>query len=90
MLSWAAIAALTQLLPYNMSQQEKLTELREELDITQVRVTHLQKEFSRHFDPKQAETIMQEQSHRVDPKQRRVVVLDPPSLSEAPDIQQVR
>ena len=88
-LSCAAIAAFAQLLPYNFSQQEKLQEIREEVDSTQGRVTHLQEEFSRYFDPRQAATIMQEQGHRVDPKQRRVVVVDPPSLSETPESSQV-
>lgn len=83
-LSFAAIAAFAQLLPYNFSQQEKLQEIREEVDSTQGRVTHLQEEFSHYFDPRQAANIMKDQSHRVDPKQRRVIVVDPPSLSETP------
>lgn len=75
-LSIAAVSALVQLLPYHLSRQEKLREIRAEVRQTETRVNHLQTSFSRYFDPQQAKSIMQEESSRIDPKQRKVVWLD--------------
>jgi hypothetical protein len=63
-------------LPYHLSQQAKLGEIREEVKRTEKRVNRLSNNFSRYFDPQQAKSVMQEQSHRVDPSQRQVVWLD--------------
>jgi hypothetical protein len=71
---------LVRLIPYNTSQQGKLRELRTEVADVEGRVHQLQADFNRHFDPQQAMSVMQEQSIRVDPKQRQVVWL-PPSES---------
>lgn len=72
-LSAAAISALVQILPYHLSQQEKLQEIRAEVKVTESRVNRLRTDFSRHFDPQAAKKIMQEQSSRVDPNQLQVV-----------------
>ncbi|MBO3457184.1 hypothetical protein G7B40_037465 [Aetokthonos hydrillicola Thurmond2011] len=79
-LSAAAVSALTQLLPYHWSQQDKLREIRTEVKLMEGRVNNLQAEFSRSFDPRQAKSIMQEQGYRFDPNQRRVVF--PKDLTE--------
>lgn len=81
-LSAAAITALVQLLPYHMSQQTKLREINSEVKQTEKRVNRLQSDFSRYFDPRQAKTVMQEQSHRVDPSQRQVVLMDNGAMDE--------
>lgn len=75
-ISAAAIAALAQLLPYHLSQQSKLREVRAEAKQTEKRVTDLRTNFSRYFDPQQAKSVMQEQSYRRDPTQRQVVWQD--------------
>lgn len=72
-LSAAAIAGLVQLLPYHLSQQSKLRELRTEVKRTEERVQGLRADFSRSFDPGQTRNVMQEQSYRVDPNQRQIV-----------------
>ena len=72
-LSAAAVSTLTRILPYQLSQQEKLQEIRAEVNVTEGRVNRLRDDFGRHFDPQQTRTIMQEQSNRVDPKQLQVV-----------------
>src|SRR5919202_6387643 len=72
-LSAAAIAGLAQLLPYHLSQQAKLRELRAEVQRTETRVNNLRGDFSRSFDPGQTKSVMKEQSYRVDPNQRQVV-----------------
>lgn len=68
-----AISALTQLLPYHWSQQDKLRAIRTEVNVTQERVNNLQLELNRNFDPRQAKALMQQQGYRFDPKQKQVV-----------------
>lgn len=75
-LSVAAVSALVQLLPYHLSIQTKLGEVRAEVKLTQARVNGLQKEFKGAFDPQQAKTNMQQQSYRVDPARRQIVLID--------------
>ncbi|MBC1239506.1 hypothetical protein VF14_14520 [Nostoc linckia z18] len=72
----AAASALTQLLPYHWSQQEKLREISTEVKLIETHVNNLQAEFSRNFDPQQAKSIMQQQGYRFDPRQRRVVLMN--------------
>lgn len=75
----AAISALTQLLPYHWLQQDKLREIRTEVKLMEGRVNTLRVEFSRNFDPSQANSIRQEQSYRFAPNQRQVVLTNPDS-----------
>lgn len=71
-----AASALVKLLPYSFSQQAKLQEITTEVSLTKNRVDNLQKDFNRYFDPQQSKKIMQEQSNRVEPGQRQVIILD--------------
>ncbi|BAZ52041.1 hypothetical protein NIES4103_47000 [Nostoc sp. NIES-4103] len=75
-ISAAAVSALTQLLPYHWSQQEKLREIRTEVKLMEGRVNILQAEFSRNFDPRQTKSIMEQQGYRFDPNQRPVVLIN--------------
>jgi hypothetical protein len=81
-LSVAAASTLMRILPYQLSQQEKLQEIRAEVNVTEGRVNRLRDNFSHHFDPQQTKTIMQEQSNRVDPKQLQVVWTDVADLGD--------
>lgn len=84
-LSFVAITAFGKLFPHYLNQQLKLKEMKLEVQQTEDRVQQLQGRFSRTFDPKQAQAIMQEQSPRVDPYQRRVIWLkDKNSPSPSP------
>jgi cell division protein FtsB len=74
-LSIAALAALVKLLPYQFSQQAKLQEIRLEVNETEAEVHTLRSKFNRYFDPTQAKKVMQEQSPRLDPNQRRIVLM---------------
>ena len=69
----AAISALTQLLPYHWSQQDKLRAIRTEVNLTQERVNNLQLELKRNFDPRQSKVLMQQQGYRFRPGQKQVV-----------------
>lgn len=71
-----AASALVKLIPYSFSQQAKLHEITTEVKLTENRVDHLQKDFNRYFDPQQSKRIMQEQSNRVEPGQRQVILLN--------------
>ncbi len=75
-LSAAAITGLIQLLPYHLSQQAKLREVRAEVKRTEERVNGLRADFSSTFDSRQTKRIMQKQSYRVDPNQRQIVWQD--------------
>lgn len=71
-LSSAAIAGLVQLLPYHLSQQSKLGEVRTEVKRAEERVKNLHADFSRANDPGQMKNVMQEQSSWVDPNQLQI------------------
>ena len=78
----AAIAGLVRLLPYHLSQQAKLRELRTEVKRTEERVKSLRADFGRTFGPGQANSVMQEQSYRVDPNQRPVYLRESTSQED--------
>lgn len=82
-LSVAAASTLMRILPYQLSQQGKLQEIRAEVNVTEGRVNRLRDDFSRHFDPQQTKKIMQEQSNRVDPKQLQVVWTNLAEIADA-------
>ncbi|TAE57655.1 MAG: hypothetical protein EAZ76_12695 [Nostocales cyanobacterium] len=73
----AALSALSQLLPYHWLQQDKLREIRTEVKLMEGRVSNLKSEFSRNFDPTQANTIRQEQSYRFPRGQRQLIIINP-------------
>ncbi|MBP0028652.1 hypothetical protein PN466_14270 [Roseofilum reptotaenium CS-1145] len=68
-----ATGAVMRLIPYHRSVEEKLEIVEIQVQQTQDRVTQLQQDFDRSFDPEQAKQVMAEQSHRIDPQRRSVV-----------------
>ncbi len=78
-----AISALAQLLPYHWLQQQKLREIRTEVNLIEARVNQLQAEFDRSFDPRQTRSIMQQQTARRDPNLRPLVIT--PEASDSGD-----
>lgn len=72
LLSVTALAALIRLLPYQHTQQAKLNLVRVEVSEVEQRLDRLRNDFNRNFDPNQTRKVMQEQSPRVDPNQRRI------------------
>lgn len=75
-LSTAALSGFVQLLPYHLSQQTKLREVRSEVKQAEQRVKKSRADFNRSFDPGQARSVMREQSTWIDPTQRQVVWQD--------------
>jgi hypothetical protein len=74
-LSAIALSTLVYLVPYRSAQTQKLKEVESEVVQAESRVAHLQAEFGRSFDSSQVKSILQEQTHMVDPSQR-VVIFD--------------
>lgn len=68
-----AVGAIAKLIPYQQTQQAKLEEVRLAVAEKEARVNELRQQFTRNFDPDRARQVMQEQSYRRDPNQRRIV-----------------
>ncbi len=77
-LSVCATSAVIQLWPHYRGVQEKLHEIQAEVNLTQGRVDKSRSDFNRYFDPSLAKTVMQEQSNRMDPQQRQVILEESP------------
>ena len=75
-LSWAiafaAIASLFKLVPYHLSQQEKLDELRIQVEETDARVTQLRDLLNKNFDPQRTQSLMEQYSSLTSPNQSRI------------------
>jgi hypothetical protein len=80
-ISGIAISAMTQLIPYYQSGREKLAQLEAEVGRTETRVGQLRVQFNYYFDPRQAKTIMQQESNLTDPTQKRIVFVEPQEKS---------
>lgn len=72
-LATVGMGAMMRLIPNYQSVEEKLEIVDIQVQQTQDRVTELQQDFDRSFDPEQAKQVMAEQSHRIDPQRRSVV-----------------
>ncbi|MBO1349620.1 MAG: hypothetical protein EBE86_020595 [Hormoscilla sp. GUM202] len=75
-LAAAATSGLMRLLPLYQSVQEKSGVIQTEVRRTEERVNRWQRDFNRAFDPGQAKTVMQEESHRVAPQRRPIVLIE--------------
>lgn len=75
-LSWAiaiaAIASVFRLLPYHLSQQAKLKELRMQVQETDARVSKLRKQLNHNFDPQRTQSLMEQYSSLTSPNQSRI------------------
>ncbi len=74
--STVAVVSLLNLIPYQWSQQAQLKELQVEVQETQKRVSQLRGDFRHNFDPHKINKVMQEQSPRLQPTQRRIFWLN--------------
>lgn len=75
-LSWsiaiAAIASLCRLIPYHLSQQAKLKELRLQVQETEARVERLREQLNHNFDPQKTQSLMEQYSSLSAPNQSRI------------------
>ncbi len=90
-LSWAiamgAIASLFKLLPYHLTQQAKLKELRIQVQETDARVNKLKEQLNHNFDPQQTKSLMEQYSSLTSPNQSRIYWLreDSPAKRDQPN-----
>jgi hypothetical protein len=79
-LSWAiaigAIASFFRLLPYHLTQQAKLKELRIQVQETDTRVAKLREQLNHNFDPQQTQSLMEQYSTLTTPNQSRIYWLE--------------
>ena len=85
LLSVCATSALLKLWPYYQSVQEKLQVINSEIQSTTERLGNEKADFSRYFDPSQTQTIMQEQSNRVDPNQIPIIWREDNGVQPSPE-----
>lgn len=75
-LSWAiaisAIASLFRLLPYHLTQQAKLKELKIQVQETDARVSKLREQLNYNFDPHRTQSLMEQYSTLTTPNQSRI------------------
>jgi hypothetical protein len=86
------LSALLQIWSQHRASKEKLSQIQSEVQMTQQRVDHQKANFSRNFDPQQAQSIMQEHTNQVPSGQRQVIWLedievDESELSQVPQTQ---
>jgi len=74
--SIVALTTLVHLLPYRSAQTQKLQEVQGEVQKTEIRVGLLQSNFGRNFDSSQVKSILQEQTHMVDPTRKAIIFDD--------------
>lgn len=87
-ISMVAVSALLQLIPSYNEQKQKLQDISQEVQQTEDRVQRLRSEFTRNFDPQQAQKIMQEQTELQDPQQLQIIwKQEPQPVREIPQPQ---
>ena len=68
----ASLASAIKLLPYHLSQQAKLKELRIQVRETEARVVKLREELNKNFDPQQTKNLMEQYSSLLAPNKSRI------------------
>ncbi|MEL6552011.1 MAG: hypothetical protein AAFQ63_00920 [Cyanobacteria bacterium J06621_11] len=82
LLSIVATTTIAKLIPYYQNQQQRLSTLQESVVDAEEKNAELRSQFSRNFDPAQAQHIMQEQSGMAYPNQKKVIWTKPLSEEE--------
>jgi hypothetical protein len=78
-LSIFGIVTLVNSLGYNWAQHSKLEHLATELADARVRTAKVNRNFTRSFDPKLEQTVMEENSYKVAPDKLQIVIANPAS-----------
>lgn len=77
-----AIAAIANLLPTHMSQQEQIAEIRTEVAEAEYRVNMLHEDFGENFDAYESQKLIKEHSSKVDTLQKRIIWLNSEPAAE--------
>ncbi len=76
-LSVFGIVTLVNSIGYNWAQQGKLQHLKTEVQDAKIRTEKINSNFSRSFDPQTQRSVMEENSYKVAPNRRQIVLIDP-------------
>ncbi len=79
----ASIGSLVKLLPYHLSQQAKLKELRIQVSQTESKVAELRQQLNHNFDPQQTQNLMEQYSSLLAPNRSRIYWLPEKSDKES-------
>ena len=72
-----AVTAIANLLPHHLSQQERIAEIRTELEEAEYRVNVLREDFEGNFDAYESPNLMREHSEKVDLHEKRIIWVEP-------------
>jgi hypothetical protein len=78
LLSLVAIVTLAKLLPYRSNQESRLQELNAAVKTADDRFSRVKNSFLFYFDPNQTRFLMQQQTNRIEPSQRQVILQESP------------
>ena len=76
-LSVFGIVTLVNSIGYIWAQQGKLQHLKTEVQDAKIRTERINDNFSRSFDPQTQRSVMEENSYKVAPNRRQIVLIDP-------------
>lgn len=68
----ASVVSLIKLVPYHLSQQAKLKELKIQVSETDARVSKLREQLNHNFDPQQTQSLMEQYSSLISPDRQRI------------------
>jgi hypothetical protein len=76
-LSVFGIVTLVNSIGYNWAQQGKLQHLKTEVQDAKIRTERINDNFSRSFDPQVQRSVMEDNSYKIAPNRRQIVLIDP-------------
>jgi hypothetical protein len=76
-LSVFGIVTLVNSIGYNWAQQGKLQHLKTEVQDAKIRTEKINDNFSRSFDPQAQRSVMEDNSYKIAPNRRQIVLIDP-------------
>ena len=77
-LSVFGIVTLVNSIGYNWAQQGKLQHLKIEVQDAKIRTEKINHNFSRSFDPQAQSSVMEDNSYKIAPNRRQIVLMEPP------------
>ncbi len=76
-LSVFGMVTLVNSIGYNWAQQGKLQHLKTEVQDAKIRTEKINDNFSRSFDPQAQMSVMEDNSYKIAPNRRQIVLIDP-------------
>ncbi len=76
-LSVFGIVTLVNSIGYNWAQQAKLQHLKTEVQDAKIRTEKINSNFSRSFDPQAQRSVMEDNSYKITPNRRQIVLMEP-------------